>query len=366
MQIMTGKTVLDAAIERINMLFDKFEDIYVYTSGGKDSTVVFDLTRKIALERGRKIGVYFLDQEFEWQATIDVVKRQMQEEGVIPFWYQVPLKMYNASSNIEPFVHIWDESRKDKWMRPHDELAITEKYADTDRFHPSLDAFLPYRKRQTGLTTCGIGGVRANESLSRIRATTVGETVDGITWGKKAKDETYSFYPIYDWNYTDVWKYINDNGLYYNAIYDRMYQLGTNITNMRISNLIHEFTLANTDDIQILEAETYNKMLNALEGVSCTSHFGEDFMPDELPDVFMSWKEYRDYLLEALIDPQYRDGFRKVWEKQPHQNEIYYRYNVIEVLRADVTHTVHKDLTLVNGARRMRTDAEKKKRGMKP
>ena len=41
-----------------------------------------------------------------------------------------------------------------------------------------------------------------------------------------------------------------------------------------------------------------------------------DYFGGDLPFMFGSWKEYRDYLLEKLIDnPKWREGFKKRFAK---------------------------------------------------
>ena len=52
MKTYTDKTVLDAALERISMLFDNFETINVAISSGKDSSVLYHLCLQEALKRG--------------------------------------------------------------------------------------------------------------------------------------------------------------------------------------------------------------------------------------------------------------------------------------------------------------------------
>ena len=45
--------VFDEALNRIRFLYDTHKDIMVCMSGGKDSTVLFNLTMMVARERGR-------------------------------------------------------------------------------------------------------------------------------------------------------------------------------------------------------------------------------------------------------------------------------------------------------------------------
>jgi len=87
MKILSSKNVYAAAIDRINYLYNEFPNIVVGMSGGKDSTTVFELTMRVARERGRlPLTVFFLDQEAEWTATIDYVRRIMHHPDVRPLW----------------------------------------------------------------------------------------------------------------------------------------------------------------------------------------------------------------------------------------------------------------------------------------
>ena len=43
-------------------------------------------------------------------------------------------------------------------------------------------------------------------------------------WTTKMKNNNITAYPLYDWNFHDVWRYIYDNQLRYNKIYDYMWK----------------------------------------------------------------------------------------------------------------------------------------------
>lgn len=363
MKIFRDENVYEAAKKRLNFLFDEFEDVYVAVSGGKDSTVALYMTLEVARERGRRIGMFFLDQEFEWQGSIDIIREWEKIPEVDTYWLQAPLRMYNSNSALLPYVEIWDESRKDRWLREKEPNSIQVPFSPDIRFHTTMNSFADWRQEVTGRKTCLISGMRAEESFNRFRATTSGLTYKNITWGRRNK-KTYCFHPFYDWTFRDVWKYIHDNNIPYNKVYDDMYQLGVPVNNMRVSNLIHEYTTALLY-LQEIEPKTYERLCYALPGISTRTKFAEEFIPKKLPEMFTSWKEYRDYLVETIVAPEYREGFKEVWKKQAN-NEDVHRLQAIECIKSDVTHTINRDKTAnlsakINKARKERKHNELKK-----
>ena len=109
MKIYSKEDVMTAAKKRISFLFDEFEHVVVCISGGKDSTVVYNLCMMEAEKRNRlPLEVCFIDQEAEWDATIDYVKSIMYDKRVKPYWLQVPIKLFNATSHeSDNWLHCW-------------------------------------------------------------------------------------------------------------------------------------------------------------------------------------------------------------------------------------------------------------------
>lgn len=71
--------VFEEAIKRMNMIFDYNDEVIVSMSGGKDSTVCFNLALMVARERNRlPLKVFWLDQEAEWQHTVDYMDKIMR------------------------------------------------------------------------------------------------------------------------------------------------------------------------------------------------------------------------------------------------------------------------------------------------
>jgi predicted phosphoadenosine phosphosulfate sulfurtransferase len=296
------KNVLEASRDRINFIFNNFSNIYVSVSSGKDSSVLFYLCLEESLKRNRKINLFFLDQEAEYENTVTIIKQFMKHPMVIPYWYQVPIYMTNATSHYEDQLYAWEEGKK--WMRDKDKIAIKKirgKYPK--RFYKFFDWFEDNQPSNSAFLV----GLRSKESINRFRAISKKPGYKDINWSTKIRKEgSYKFYPIYDWMFGDIWKYIKDNSIKYNKIYDLMFKLKKiNMNKFRISNLIHEKSFQCLSDLQVLEPETYNKLIKRLKGVHCAALYSGEkqiYSIKKLPDNFNTWIDYRNSLLNTLPD----------------------------------------------------------------
>lgn len=306
------ENVLDATKKRISYLFDNYDNIQLSFSGGKDSTVLFHLINAEAKKRNRKFYLFFLDQEAEYQGTIDMVDWAMRQPNVIPMWYQVPMFMTNACSQQQLFLWAWGEG--ENWVRPKSDISIHEiKGKYPKRFYKFVQWSNNQMKKLPGKSVQVIG-LRAEESPSR-RFVMFGE--DNELFWLRRKHEPNKAYPLIDWSYTDDWKFLIENNLKYNKIYDKMYQKGLSLRSMRVSNLIHEKAYRCLVELQELEPETYDKLEQRLQGVHCCSIYAKEklmYSIKELPKQFKTWKEYKDFLLEN-IHPDLKKIFEYQWSR---------------------------------------------------
>jgi predicted phosphoadenosine phosphosulfate sulfurtransferase len=315
MKIYRNENVFEAGLKRINYLFDEFENIVVGYSGGKDSTIILHLALMVAEQRNRlPLKVLFIDQEAEWQGTIDLVKEVMYDTRVEPYWYQIPMVITNNTSSFERYSKCWDITKKDVWVHQQDPISKKENKFGTERFHELFEKI--FAVEFAGQKSCYLSGVRAEESPKRLMSLTDVVTYKWITWGKllSKKHQHYTFYPIYDWSYTDVWKCIFENKWNYNRVYDEFYKQRVPLNSMRISNVHHETAIQSLLLIQEIEPQTWNKISARIEGANTVKHLKENSFvcPKDLPPAFTSWKEYSEYLIENIIqEDQYRVKLRK-------------------------------------------------------
>ena len=326
MKIYINENVYEAALKRIEYIFNEFPNVVVSFSGGKDSTVTLELALIIARKLKRlPLKVYFLDQEAEWQSVIKYVKDVMYRDEIDPLWIQVPIFLPNSISQDKPFLITWEDGVD--WMRDKDPIAIkdnhilkenAEKEAKTGYWYTyfvkSLQQFFPDEP------ACFLAGMRAEESPQRFGGLTSGMTYKHITWGRilDKKNNNYTFYPLYDWCVGDVWTAIHKNDWNYCKIYDEYFRFGLPIREMRVSNLHHESAVKSLFYLHELEGETWEALNKRLQGINQAKHLGETGITkiNELPFMFKDWREYRDFLTDKLIkNEKHKSIFIKEWKK---------------------------------------------------
>ncbi len=306
------KTVLEAALDRIRWVYANHEHVGVNYSGGKDSTVTLGLTLQVARELGRTpVDVLFIDQEAEWQATVD----HMREVRVMPdvklWWYQVPIRISNAAASVDQWLHCWEPGVEH--MREKEPDSIHENDLGTATFKDVFGAW--QQKFHEGEAAGQLAGVRCEESPARMLGLTTYETWRGQTWGSRVskKREHFTWYPIYDWRASDVWHAIAEHGWPYNSLYDTYYRYGVPDRLMRVSSLHHEGAIRQMFLLQEVEPDTWDALVKRLPGTHTAGQLNwSAFKVTELPPMFKSWEEYRDHLLDTLItDDEQRERFAR-------------------------------------------------------
>lgn len=271
-----GKSVLQAAQERIAQTFDEFERIYLSFSAGKDSTVMLHLVMSEARKRSRKIGLLMIDLEAQYKLTIEHAENVFKEYADIvePYWVSLPIHLRNAVSVYEPHWVCWEKDKKDLWVRQYPDHAIVdEKYFPFFRHGMEFEEFVPAFGEwySQGKSCACFVGIRSDESLNRYRtiASTKKEKWGDLQWTSKVTKNCYNVYPIYDWKTDDLWVWHSRNPkALYNKLYDRMYHAGLTISQMRICQPYGDDQRRGLWLFHIIEPETWSRIVYRVNGAN--------------------------------------------------------------------------------------------------
>lgn len=334
-QVYIRDNVKDVAEKRISYIFDEFENIVVSISGGKDSTVLCWMALQEAKRRNRKIGIFFLDEEVVYQSTIEQVTWLMNlyPENTVRIWFQFPFKLTNATSLIDSQLICWEPGKHEIWMRPKISYSIknipwnrdTQTIRDKNKgfgFYDVIDNFQASKKN-----TAFLVGLRAIESMNRFRAVAKNPGYKDCYWCSKIHKSEGSvvFYPLYDWIFSDIWKYIYDNNIRYSRIYDYQFKKGMPQNEIRVSSLIHEKAFKSLVELPEFEPKTYDKLLKRIKGIQIGNLYGKDakmLRARKLPKNYKNWMEYRDFLLATYPDIDKKIIFEKRYAIQLNNNYV--------------------------------------------
>lgn len=329
--------VYDAAINRYDIVLNDFDNYYVSVSGGKDSSIMLQLMAQEARKYGKKFSVLYIDLEAQYQATIGHINALIDAtKDVVENWYwcALPLSLRNAVSAIQPKWICWDKKDKEKWVREYptkrkDIVLVTEDSLPDgwDWFFRGMEfeEFILwfakwFNETHGGKTAAGIG-IRSDESLNRFRTIVSDkkERYKNYPWTTRVHCKSkvlncWNFFPLYDWRTEDDWTAVAKLNLLFNPIYELMYKNGLSIYEQRLCQPYGDDQRKGLDQYRTLEPETWEKVLNRVEGVNfgniyCrTSLLGN--IKSEKPNN-LTWEQYAVFLLESIgmYAPEVRDHY---------------------------------------------------------
>ena len=173
-------------IEETNKIFAG--SIPIAFSGGKDSLVVLH----IAMQVNPEITVIYNNTTVEFPDTLDYVRKLQLDWG---------FNLYTTKSKMPFFKAV-----KEKGWATHENRWCCKPYKDQPAFE-----FLVSQGYEAEIT-----GTTRTESIFR-------RSLSPIKIPKK-EPRIVRVNPIYDWNEWEVWKYIKENELPYNPLYDMGYR----------------------------------------------------------------------------------------------------------------------------------------------
>ena len=322
--------VYELAKERIEFVFNKFEYVCVSFSGGKDSGILLNLAIDHCRKNypGRRMGVFHIDYEAQYQMTTDYVDSELKKNSDILDIYRIclPVAAHCATSMHQSYWIPWDSDKKELWVRDIPE-SINESNHSFDFFVKGMwdydfqSKFPLWLKEKLGVNSvCCLVGIRTQESFNRWRA------IHSAKNNRKFQEKEWTLdygngivnaYPIFDWITEDVWICNAQNGYDYNKLYDIFWQAGLTIGQMRVASPFHDCGIENLKLYKVIDPKNWGKMIGRTNGVNFSGLYGGTtamgWRSIKLPDGH-TWKTYYEFLLTTLPESA-AESYSKKLEK---------------------------------------------------
>jgi len=323
--------VYDAANDRLKKVFEDFDNVYVSFSGGKDSGVLLNLTIDFLRKNypGRKLGVFHLDYEAQYQMTTDYVDTEFEKNKDILEIYRIclPIAAQCATSMYESYWLPWDADKKDIWVRnmPVHDGVINEENCPFPWFLKGMQDYelqerfaTWYHKKNNAQRTASLIGIRTQESQNRWNSLHGAKKLDdtkyeGINWFTKMNKDVYNAYPIFDWTTEDIWIANAKHEWEYNRLYDIFYKAGIPINSQRVASPFNDGAIESLKLYKVIDPKNWGKMIGRTNGVNFAGLYGGTtamgWKSIKLPEGH-TWKSYMEFLLTTLPE-EVADNYKK-------------------------------------------------------
>lgn len=312
-----GVDVYTAFQERLDYIFQEFDNIYVSFSGGKDSGLLLNLVLDYIKEHKlyKKIGVFHQDFEAQYSVTTEYVTRMFEKniDFIEPFWVCLPMATRTALSSYEMYWYPWDDTKQDIWVRPMPDKPYVINLENNPIYHYKYKMHQKNLAKQFGRwyhETHGVGkticllGTRASESFQRYSSIVNKKYgYEGMCWISKMFKGVWCASPLYDWSVNDIWAANYKFNYEYNALYDLYYKAGLKPEQMRVASPFNDYAKDSLHLYRVLEPEVWVRLLGRVRGANFTAIYGRTtamaYRMITLPQGH-TWKSYVEFLLSTL------------------------------------------------------------------
>ena len=313
---MNQKNVYELTQERLKMIFEEFDNIYISFSGGKDSGVLLNLCidyiRQNSLKR--KIGIFHMNYEVQYSMTIDYVNRVLETNRDILDVYRicVPFRVTTCTSMYQSYWRPWDEQKKEAWVRemPKDAMKV-DKFPFYNRKMWDYDFQIKFSRwlhlQKAARRTCCLVGIRTQESYNRWRTIYRGvkKQYKNCMWSTEIDENVYNLYPLYDWKTEDIWIANGKFGWDYNKLYDLYYQAGVSLDRQRVASPFINEAIESLALYKVIDPDTWGKMIGRVNGIGFAGLYGNTHAAGRksirLPEGY-TWKSFMEFLLSTLTE----------------------------------------------------------------
>lgn len=313
---MNQKNVYELTQERLKMIFEEFDNIYISFSGGKDSGVLLNLCidyiRQNSLKR--KIGIFHMNYEVQYSMTIDYVNRVLETNRDILDVYRicVPFRVTTCTSMYQSYWRPWDEQKKEAWVRemPKDAMKV-DKFPFYNRKMWDYDSQIEFSRwlhlQKAARRTCCLVGIRTQESYNRWRTIYRGvkKQYKNCMWSTEIDENVYNLYPLYDWKTEDIWVANGKFGWDYNKLYDLYYQAGVSLDRQRVASPFINEAIESLALYKVIDPDTWGKMIGRVNGIGFAGLYGNTHAAGRksirLPEGY-TWKSFMEFLLSTLTE----------------------------------------------------------------
>ena len=308
--IYEDRNVYEAALDRIDRVYNAVDEFWISYSGGKDSLVCLKLVEEYLDNKGYtdKINVMFRDEEIIQGAIRNFVLSQVNNPRYNFVYLATPLysEVYVLGEKKQ-YIQ-WDDNRQ--WILPKPDVATRVKGVwKQEEFEL---AYFGKTKKRIAVTI----GLRAQESLMRFSGITSSK-IPYMTPSPKMKNVTF-FKPIYDWSEKDIFKYFYDKNIEYCKVYDHQVY---NKDPLRVASAIHSEAAKNLHKLKTIDPVLYDQIMVVFPEVDVQARYYKSMLKGKTAKIMWEYKEKAGdpwsaiylYIKENITDPSsYNSAMEKV------------------------------------------------------